>query len=323
MLRMFDRPKGAPGFGRSPTRYSSTPPPLTISKSAPPAPGRQQTPGSRFKDFEGAAIRNRNHDHPAVVPGYVSSADRARFQANRGPLGSVAWRDGEFWFDPEGRFNPAREQALNLRAQFARTRGRPGVRPGLQARVASAVEDPKALAFLDVLGLAEGGNTWRNRGGLPWNSRFDDRPDRRLTFDFSRYPTKGPGRFKGLQQTAAGRYQIQRVLYGEMAPRLGISDFSPISQNAIALGTMAERDGMLDSLQNGNIAKAFDDASVYWASLPRGPATVSARDEGRYSDQGGPFTYDELLAYYKKRLNYYEGGNPRGRVVDDPVAFRR
>lgn len=302
---------------------------LSQSRSAPRPPGPLEAPSARDKRFPHIPRRNPNYDYPQepqLLP-YLAQAEHERFE--RRPLteqmDAVVQRNGRTYYDPGRRIAPAVEQAERLRRQFARTRGLPGVDERLQARVVDAADAPEALALLDVIGFAEGGDTWRDRGGAQWNSRFDDRPDRRLTFEYNRYPEAGPGRFQGDHQTAAGRYQIQRPLYGDFAPQLGLSDFYPLSQNAIALGTMAERRGMLDSLGRGDMEQLFFDLARYWASVPQGPSAGANRDVGRYARMGqrAPFTYDDLLAYYKQRLIHYEGGAPRGRVIEGPLAPSR
>ena len=89
--------------------------------------------------------------------------------------------------------------------------------------------------------------------------------------DFSHHPDiKVPitiGQYAGEYSTAAGAYQINFPTYNQFAPGLGITDFSPASQDALGLAILADT-GALDSLASGDIQGAFQLASSRWASLP-------------------------------------------------------
>jgi hypothetical protein len=208
-----------------------------------------------------------------------------------------------------------------MRDRFARTRGQRGVNADRQRRVVDAVTDPYALAGLDTLHYAEG-EAWRDvRGGLPWNALFNSYPNRRLEFDMGSHPGAVGGNYRGVPQSAAGHYQIERPLFDEIAPSVGVTNSDPVSQNAVALGTMDRHRNMLANLRAGRLQQFVKDASRYWASLPQGPLVEGKRDEGRYGQRA--MTYDDFLAQWKKALVKNEGGDPRGRVIDRPVAYRR
>lgn len=67
--------------------------------------------------------------------------------------------------------------------------------------------------------------------------------------------------------TAAGAYQINHPTYVDFAGRLGLSDFSPATQDAIAYAIL-QATGAIDSLAAGDIQTAFNQAATRWASLP-------------------------------------------------------
>jgi muramidase (phage lysozyme) len=71
----------------------------------------------------------------------------------------------------------------------------------------------------------------------------------------------------GINSTAAGRYQILYRNYVAYSKQLGLHDFSPASQNAIAVQMIKERKA-LPLIEDGNITEAIVKVSNIWASLP-------------------------------------------------------
>lgn len=67
--------------------------------------------------------------------------------------------------------------------------------------------------------------------------------------------------------TAAGRYQILAKTYDSYRKLLKLPDFSPPSQDAIALQMLKEAKA-LDSLRGGDFDGAVSQAAHLWASLP-------------------------------------------------------
>ena len=57
--------------------------------------------------------------------------------------------------------------------------------------------------------------------------------------------------------------------------QLGLKDFSPKSQDAVALQQIKER-GALPMIDRGDIRQAIDRCSNIWASLPGGLVMVSS-----------------------------------------------
>lgn len=74
----------------------------------------------------------------------------------------------------------------------------------------------------------------------------------------------------GLFSTAAGRYQILARWFDAYKKSLNLPDFSPASQDAIAVQMLKEV-GALADIQDGNFQVAISKASSHWASLPGSP----------------------------------------------------
>ncbi|WP_313073082.1 glycoside hydrolase family 24 protein [Atlantibacter hermannii] len=125
--------------------------------------------------------------------------------------------------------------------------------------------NPQRKAFLDMLAWSEGtdkpGQPTRNRGydvivgGTLFNN-YADHP--RKMIDLPRLRIKS---------TAAGRYQLLVRYWDVYRRQLGLKDFSPASQDAVALQQIKERRA-LELIDKGNIRQAIDRCSNIWASLP-------------------------------------------------------
>lgn len=70
-----------------------------------------------------------------------------------------------------------------------------------------------------------------------------------------------------LSSTAAGRYQILRRYYDAYKTQLGLPDFSPDSQDKIAIQLIREC-GALDMVGRGKFDLAVEKCRSRWASLP-------------------------------------------------------
>ena len=67
-----------------------------------------------------------------------------------------------------------------------------------------------------------------------------------------------------LKSTGAGRYQLLSSCWWDAyRKQLGLKDFSPKSQDAVALQQIKER-GALPMIDRGDIRQAIDRCSVYW-----------------------------------------------------------
>lgn len=119
-------------------------------------------------------------------------------------------------------------------------------------------------AFLDMISHSEGtfgrGDNGYNvlvGGDLFFN--YDDHP-RRIV----KLPRRGQ---EPIYSTAAGRYQLLARYFDFYKKKLNLTDFSPSSQDAIALQQIKECKA-LDDVDAGRIDQAIKKCARIWASLP-------------------------------------------------------
>jgi muramidase (phage lysozyme) len=124
--------------------------------------------------------------------------------------------------------------------------------------------NPNVTRFLDFLAKAEGADWDTIVGG----SKFSD---------FSQHPNVVGLRTKEGPSTAAGRYQITGTTYRDVAPKIGVTDFSQESQNKIAI-ELIRRKGALEDVLSGNYEPAIQKLGSVWASLPSSPYKQPKRD---------------------------------------------
>ena len=126
------------------------------------------------------------------------------------------------------------------------------------------LNDPRVRAFLDTIAKAEGAD---------YNTLVGSTPKNPLTFsDFSRKPDWYN---KALDSTASGRYQFLDKTWKDASSALGLTDFSPHSQDLAALW-LAEfkknKDGSqrkaISTLLSGDTAGAITASRKEWASFP-------------------------------------------------------
>ena len=80
----------------------------------------------------------------------------------------------------------------------------------------------------------------------------------------------------GCVSTAAGAYQITKPTYLRLMARLKTTDFSPMTQDEMAL-ELAREKGALSEIDNGNIVAAVAHLASVWASLPGSAAGQGTR----------------------------------------------
>lgn len=120
---------------------------------------------------------------------------------------------------------------------------------------------PNQKAFLDMLSHSEGtfGQGDNGYNVMVGDTLFDSYADhpRQMVWIAS------------IQKfsSAAGRYQILARNYDAYKTMLDLPDFSPASQDAIALQMLKEA-GSLTALLDNNLEAAIDLAAHLWASLP-------------------------------------------------------
>lgn len=120
-------------------------------------------------------------------------------------------------------------------------------------------------AFLDTIAYSEGtdkpGQPSLDRGydvlvGGALFSGYADHP--RKLIDLPRL---------GIKSTAAGRYQVLARFYDAYKKQLGLPDFSPASQDKIAIQLIRECKA-LDDVNAGRVTEALAKCKSRWASLP-------------------------------------------------------
>lgn len=124
--------------------------------------------------------------------------------------------------------------------------------------------NPQRKAFLDMLAWSEG----TDKPGQPTkNHGYDVIVGGALFSDYSDHPRKLVTLNPKLKSTAAGRYQLLSRWWDAYRKQLGLKDFSPASQDAVALQQIKERKALSD-IDAGNIISAIQKCSNIWASLP-------------------------------------------------------
>lgn len=116
-------------------------------------------------------------------------------------------------------------------------------------------------AFLDMIAASEGTKHLGDNGynvmvGGKLFSGYDDHP--RVKVYLSKL---------GIYSTAAGRYQLLARYFDAYKRLLCLTDFSPTSQDIIALQQIKER-GALADIDAGRIMAAIRKCANIWASLP-------------------------------------------------------
>lgn len=153
--------------------------------------------------------------------------------------------------------------------------------------------DPKLKAFLDLVAWSEGTSTspiTQNNGydvivtGVNGPSIFTDYTDH--PFAHGGAVTVRPG----LISTAAGRYQLLARYWNVYKAQLHLPDYSPASQDAVAIQQMRER-GAVSLVESGDVQGAIEACSNIWASLP-----------GNSYGQGG-HSMEALLGQYQNISN--------------------
>ena len=119
---------------------------------------------------------------------------------------------------------------------------------------------PNLKAFLDMIAVSEGtaGKGDNGYNVIVGGSLFESYDD---------HPRKLVWLRPGLASTAAGRYQLLSRYYDAYKKQLNLPNFSPISQDLIAVQQIKER-GALQDIEKGYINVAIDKVKNIWASLP-------------------------------------------------------
>lgn len=124
----------------------------------------------------------------------------------------------------------------------------------------------------------------------------------RTVSDLSVYPA---------HTNAAGAFQIAPGTYQQEAARLGLSGFSPGTQQLI-FADLAINSGAVAALQAGNLTGAITDLSHVWAAVPLGAGpndhsyyTFSSTADSHVAGQSQPsMAFDTFVSTYHQILGH-------------------
>lgn len=128
---------------------------------------------------------------------------------------------------------------------------------------------PNQKAFLDMIAYSEIGHKLMAISDDGYNVIVGSTPTHPILFqDYADHPRRliDLPTF-GVKSTAAGRYQLLARYFDAYKTRLGLSDFSPASQDAIALQQIRECRA-LDDIEAGKLREAVKKCARIWASFP-------------------------------------------------------
>lgn len=155
------------------------------------------------------------------------------------------------------------------------------------------ISTPGGKALAAVIKSAEG--TTGDRG---YTTMFTGR---QFT-DLSRHPEQQ--NYSGsLNSDAAGAYQFLSTTYNPVAQRLGLTDFSPESQEIAGRALVMERGVDPDKIYETKeeFTQAMNKLARVWAGLPYQPKSEKGGMGYSYYGQGGK-TVDQLFPIYQKAL---------------------
>lgn len=124
---------------------------------------------------------------------------------------------------------------------------------------------PNQKAFLDMIAISELGRGLLAVSDNGYNCLVGSTPSHPLLFSsYADHPHIYNPKYNS---TAAGRYQLLGKYYDFYKLELHLSDFSPLSQDAIAMQQITEKHGLQDVI-DGRIEQAIHDVRKLWASFP-------------------------------------------------------
>ena len=128
--------------------------------------------------------------------------------------------------------------------------------------------DPQIRAFLDMIAWSELGQWLIDHSDNGYNVLVGSIQGRPLLFgSYADHPRTIVRLSRTLSSTAAGRYQILARIYDFYKDSLHLPNFSPDSQDKIALQLIRECKATTD-IRAGRVKQAILRCSSRWASLP-------------------------------------------------------
>ena len=123
-------------------------------------------------------------------------------------------------------------------------------------------------SFLDMIAFSEIGPDILAGSDNGYNVLVGSRPMQIIKFDnLADHPRLAVQIRPGLVSTAAGRYQILKRIFDHYRKALNLPDFSPASQDKIAVQLIKECRAMQD-IEAGRIELAIIKCRSRWASFP-------------------------------------------------------
>lgn len=154
-------------------------------------------------------------------------------------------------------------------------------------------EHRNILAFLDMLAWSEGTSTHPHTQDDGYDvivNGDDGDPRPNIMTSYARHPNVLVKVNTNLKSTAAGRYQLLNRYYGPYARMLRLNDFSPVSQDRIAVRQIMEQHAYNDICE-GRITQAIRKCGNIWASLPNNSYGQKKHSEAallaKYREFGG------------------------------------
>lgn len=154
-------------------------------------------------------------------------------------------------------------------------------------------EHRNILAFLDMLAWSEGTSTHPHTQDDGYDvivNGDDGDPRPNIMTSYVRHPNVLVKVNANLKSTAAGRYQLLNRYYGPYARMLRLNDFSPLSQDRIAVRQIMEQHAYNDICE-GRISLAIRKCGNIWASLPNNSYGQKKHSEAallaKYREFGG------------------------------------
>lgn len=154
-------------------------------------------------------------------------------------------------------------------------------------------EHRNILAFLDMLAWSEGTSTHPHTKDDGYDvivNGDDGDPRPNIMTNYARHPNVLVKVNANLKSTAAGRYQLLNRYYGPYARMLRLNDFSPVSQDRIAVRQIMEQHAYNDICE-GRITQAIRKCGNIWASLPNNSYGQKKHSEAallaKYREFGG------------------------------------
>lgn len=135
-------------------------------------------------------------------------------------------------------------------------------------RISSPPSNQNLSAFLDTIAHSEIGDSLLKVSDDGYNIIVGSTANHPILFDnYSDHPNRLIHLSATLSSTAAGRYQILYRYWKVYKVQLGLPDFSPVSQDHVAIQLIRECKA-LDLIQQGYISQALVACNSRWASLP-------------------------------------------------------